>query len=276
MTRSFAHLRSSRPRVRLTAVAVLTISASISPLAACVRDEASTARASQPSANPPASAVEEEEESPEADTQSENKDAEQTPLLDRGDPASERIDLARQDDVDADDALLQAEAPDARPDEVVQAEKQVKTTLQERARAMEERELELAKKDQDLRRIEATLSSQLEKIAALEDRLQRELGIGKASEDRRSERIASLAELIMTMPPQPGAEIMSNMSDIDAQDILLAIARKNGRKAAKVLAQMPAERAAGLGQLYLSSDATIPGSEGLIPKSEPSVNAGKP
>lgn len=179
---------------------------------------------------------------------------------------------AIEDDFDEADDLPRLDKP---PDALLTAKAQLQESVRMRLRNLEERELEMMQKDKDLERIKQVISGHIDKIATLEDRLQRELGIGKANKDRRSERISALAELIMTMPQQSGAEILANMSDADARDILLAISRKNGRKASKVLAQMPARRAADLSQLYLHSDHQIPGSDGLIPKGQASAGAGK-
>ena len=79
------------------------------------------------------------------------------------------------------------------------------------------------------------------------------------------DEVTALSELIVKMPPQAGGEIMSQMSDPDAHAILLAIARKDPRKAAGILAQMPATRAAQLSQQYLNTESRVAGSDDLIP-----------
>ena len=155
---------------------------------------------------------------------------------------------------------------DEQVSEISEAEREVLKRLREQAGRLDRDKLELAQKEADLRRVELELQSRLDKIGQLEDRLQRELGIGKAAQDRRDERINALSELVMTMPPQSGAEMLSQMTDYDAQSILLSISRKNGRKAAKVLSQMPADRAATLSQLYLNLDQKLAGTDDIVPE----------
>ncbi|TPV95482.1 MAG: hypothetical protein B7733_09525 [Myxococcales bacterium FL481] len=135
-----------------------------------------------------------------------------------------------------------------------QAEAELLDDLNARRAAWHKRQLKVAERDAALGALESELETRMNSIAELERRLQTQLGIGKLAQERRDERVASLADLIATMPPQSGAEIVAQMSDRDAQWLILAIARKSDRKAAKLLASMPADRAAALGQLYLDTD----------------------
>lgn len=151
-----------------------------------------------------------------------------------------------------------------RPDAVKRAQEQLTHDYRERLASLQEQNLELRRRDRALSSATKDLMSKLDQISALEDRLQRELGIGKARREYRGQRIKSLAALIMTMPPQSGARILSNMSEADAQDIVLGMAQKSERKAAKILAQMPPNKAADLGKRYLAADKHIKGSDGLI------------
>jgi flagellar motility protein MotE (MotC chaperone) len=160
--------------------------------------------------------------------------------------------------------------------EVTAAELEVLTRLREQAGKLAQNKLDIAKREVELKRIESELQVRLDRINELENRLQRELGIGKAAEDRRYERVNEVAELIMTMPPQSGAEILSQMPNSDAEAIVLAISRKNGRKAAKVLAQMPPDRAAHLSAVYLEKDPNLPGTDDLVPKAPATLNDSKP
>ena len=60
--------------------------------------------------------------------------------------------------------------------------------------------------------------------------------------------------------------MVASLSDEDAQWILLTIARKSQRKAAKLMALMPTERAAQLSQLYLDLDPkAVPKGDVLSP-----------
>lgn len=236
-------------------------------LTGCIRETSSLARAFGSGADPakPSEPVDPKPsvKAPETQAPGSNNPSEAKAIADvEPSLASERRSRADQD-FPPNDGSPRLDRP---PEALLDAKAQLEESVRMRLRNLEERELEMMQKDKDLARIKQELSNHIGKIATLEDRLQRELGIGKANKDRRAERISALAELIMTMPQQSGAEILANMSDADARDILLAISRKNGRKAAKVLAQMPARRAAQLSQLYLHSNHQIPGSEGLIPK----------
>lgn len=154
--------------------------------------------------------------------------------------------------------------PGARPDSVKQAEARLTKSYRERLMALQEQHVELVRRDTELNQANTALMAKLKEISSLEDRLQRELGIGKARKEYRGQRIKSLSALIMTMPPQSGARILANMSEQDAQDIVLGMAQKSERKAAKILAQMPPERAAGLSQRYLAARKHIKGSDGLL------------
>jgi flagellar motility protein MotE (MotC chaperone) len=131
---------------------------------------------------------------------------------------------------------------------------QVDGELAARRRALEERALSFATAQGELDDASKALDGKLTGIAKLETRLEELLGVGEQAQARREERIGSLAGLVSAMPPQAGAEIVAQLTDVDAQALLLAIQRKNERKAAKLMAQMPAERAAQLGQLFIDRD----------------------
>lgn len=151
-----------------------------------------------------------------------------------------------------------------RPEVVKSAGSRIAADYRSRLSILQEQNIELKRRSQELSAASKDLMGKLDEISALEDRLQRELGIGKARQEYRGQRIKSLAALIMTMPPQSGARILSNMSERDAQEIVVSMAQKSERKAAKLLAQMPANKAAELGKRYISADDHIKGSDGLI------------
>jgi flagellar motility protein MotE (MotC chaperone) len=100
----------------------------------------------------------------------------------------------------------------------------------------------------------AELETRLSKIAELEQRLDERIGVGETARLRKAQRIGVLAKLILSMPPQSAAAMVEKMSDEDAQLLLLQMTQENERKASKLLAAMPGERAAQLGQLYLDRD----------------------
>lgn len=163
---------------------------------------------------------------------------------------------------------FEVEDPGATPPEVVDTEKLVIERLEDRRDDLDARALALAKRNKRLEQLESEIDTRLGNIEHLEKRLQTQLGIGKVAHERRDERIAALSELVATMTPQAGADLVAKLGDRDAQWILMSIARKNQRKAAKLMAAMPSDRAAQLGQLYLDTDPkSVPRGDGLGPVS---------
>lgn len=112
----------------------------------------------------------------------------------------------------------------------------------------------LAKERAAIERARKELDERLAKIADLMAELDKKLGEGEEARRRRRARIQALAGLLAGMTPQGGASIVANMSEQDAQDVLLALATENQRKAAKLMAAMPPARAAAIGERYLSHD----------------------
>jgi len=175
------------------------------------------------------------------------------------------IDDAAAEDFE-DDMEFEVDDPGATPPEVVDAERLVLQRLEDRRDDLDARELSLAKRTKSLDELDAEIETRLGNITKLEQRLQTQLGIGKVAHERRDERISALSELVATMTPQAGADLVSQLGDRDAQWILMSIARKNQRKAAKLMAAMPPDRAAQLGQLYLDSDPkSVPNGDQLGP-----------
>lgn len=167
---------------------------------------------------------------------------------------------------DDEDLEFEVDDPGGTPVEVVDSERLLMTKLEDRRDDLDERELALARRSKELDDLDAEIDTRLGNISRLEKRLQEQLGIGKVAHQRRDERIAALSELVATMTPQAGADLVAQLGDADAQWILMSIARKNQRKAAKLMAAMPSDRAAQLGQLYLDSDPkSVPGGDSLGP-----------
>ncbi|RMG99992.1 MAG: hypothetical protein D6705_01745 [Deltaproteobacteria bacterium] len=106
----------------------------------------------------------------------------------------------------------------------------------------------------EVERARKELDARLAGIDALSAELDERLGVGAEARKRRLSRIQTLAGLLAGMTPQAGASIVANMTDEDAKDVLLALAKENQRKASKLMAAMPPERAASLGERYLSRD----------------------
>lgn len=202
-----------------------------------------------------------------ADGEAQNQDKSTKPHVAR---SKEAVDLAvaergnASSDLDEPSRRPSSISAEDRPQVVKDASTRITEDYRSRLMDLQEQHVALNRKSQELTTASKDLMAKLDEISALEDRLQRELGIGKARQEYRGQRIKSLAALIMTMPPQSGARILSNMSERDAQEIVLGMAQKSERKAAKLLAQMPPNKAAELGQRYLSADKHIKGSDGLV------------
>lgn len=216
---------------------------------------------------PSAEAADNEHKAPKPAEKIKGKDQGAKPQVQR---SKEAVDLAvaqpRQNSSDLIEPITRPSSISAeeRPQVVKDASTRITEDYRSRLSDLQEKNVALNRRSQELSSASKDLMAKLEEISALEDRLQRELGIGKARQEYRGQRIKSLAALIMTMPPQSGARILSNMSERDAQEIVLGMAQKSERKAAKLLAQMPPNKAAELGQRYLTADKHIKGSDGLI------------
>jgi flagellar motility protein MotE (MotC chaperone) len=142
-------------------------------------------------------------------------------------------------------------------DPLAQAHDDLAQDLAAAAALREEERLAVATSQQALARARAELDARLAAVEALEQRIDRRLGVGRVARERRQERISALSRLVSTMPPQAAAEMIARMSDAEAQAILVAVGQTSDRRAAKLLALMPAERAAALSQLYLDSDPEV-------------------
>jgi flagellar motility protein MotE (MotC chaperone) len=118
----------------------------------------------------------------------------------------------------------------------------------------EEDKLALARERAELDALAKELDGRLDGIETLEQRLDALVGVGKVAEERRRERIDVLANLMATMPPAAAATMLAQMSEVEAQELVLAVAQTDKRKAAKLIATMPAPRAAAIGQGYLRRD----------------------
>jgi len=144
-----------------------------------------------------------------------------------------------------------------------------------RDRAEEDR-LALARQKSELDALTRELDARLAGIEQLEQRLDALVGVGKVAQERRRERIDVLANLLATMPPQAAATMLAQMSDVDAQELVLAVAQNDKRKAAKLIATMPAGRAAEIGQRYLRRDPKALGEADLVDAAPTSTPAAAP
>ncbi len=122
----------------------------------------------------------------------------------------------------------------------------------------EQERLAVAQQSNELTATSAELDARLASIAGLEGRIDELLGAGKVEREHRRERVDLLANLIATMSPQAAATMLAQMSDAQAQDLLFSVAQTDKRKAAKLIATMPPDRAAAIGQRYLTRDPAKP------------------
>lgn len=145
-------------------------------------------------------------------------------------------------------------ASDARPAVLAEVGKAIETSLSAKQLALEEESLRLAQQRAEFEATQAEFAKRLEEVRGLEKRLDERLGVGEKARQRREQRIAALAKLLLAMQPQNAADMVANMPDEDAQELLLIMAQENERKASKLLSAMPGERAAVLGRLYIERD----------------------
>jgi flagellar motility protein MotE (MotC chaperone) len=158
-------------------------------------------------------------------------------------------------DSDADDDELDDEAPLAQPElDSPTAEAEIDAAIAAARAHGEEDRLALARERHELDALTKELDERLAGIDALEQRLDALVGVGKVAEDRRRERVEVLATLLATMPPQAAATMLAQMSEVEAQELVLSVSQTDKRKAAKLIATMPAPRAAAIGQGYLRRD----------------------
>jgi len=164
------------------------------------------------------------------------------------------------DGTDAD--AFEGETPPAEPElDAPTAEAEIDAAIAAARAHAEEDQLALAREKNELDALARELDARLAGIEKLERRLDELVGVGKIAQERRRERIDVLANLLATMPPQAAATMLAQMSDVEAQELVLAVAQSDKRKAAKLIATMPAGRAAAIGQGYLRRDPKALGGE---------------
>lgn len=143
---------------------------------------------------------------------------------------------------------------EARPLALVEVDGALKTSLAAKQQTLEEESLRLAQQRAEFEATQAEFTKRLDEVRSLEKRLDERLGVGEKARQRREQRIAALAKLLLNMQPQSAADMVTKMPDQDAQELLLIMAHENERKASKLLSAMPGERAAVLGRLYIERD----------------------
>lgn len=163
------------------------------------------------------------------------------------------------DEIDPDDPelidALDAEGAQHAVDADLEAAKQL--VDEAIAKASDRGELErlaIAQQRNELDQAKAEVDARLGSIDTLEARIDEILGAGKVEREHRRERVDMLANLVATMSPSAAATMLAQMSDAQAQDLLFAVAQNDKRKAAKLIATMPPDRAAAIGQRYLTKD----------------------
>ena len=105
--------------------------------------------------------------------------------------------------LNADKFAFETVDPGGRPDEVLGAERDIMGRIAQRSRALDEREMSLATRSKAAQSLEDELTARLDRIAALEKRLQDQVGVGEVARQRRNERITALADLVASMTPRP-------------------------------------------------------------------------
>jgi len=182
-------------------------------------------------------------ESPKADDEHEQEDGE-----DQDQPGEE---------AHVDDSDLEFEDERAANSGVAEVERARQVITERYAKSQERLETErlaLAKERSELELARRDFQTQLDTIATLEQRLETRLGQGEIARERRAARLRELSSLLLNMAPQNAADMVAQMPNEDAQELILMMAETNERKASKLLSAMPGDRAATLGQLYLDRD----------------------
>jgi flagellar motility protein MotE (MotC chaperone) len=176
---------------------------------------------------------------------------------------------AADEEPDSDEAFG-ADAPPAQPElDAPTAEAEIDAAIAAARAHAQEEELALAREKNEIDALARELDARLAGIDKLEQRLDELVGAGKIAQERRRERIDVLATLLATMPPQAAATMLAQMSEVEAQELVLAVAQSDKRKAAKLIATMPAGRAAAIGQDYLRRDPKALGSEAVPAATSP-------
>ena len=162
------------------------------------------------------------------------------------------------------------------PAELEAAREKVDAAIAAAADRGEAERLAIAQQKNELTALQTELDARLAGVERLEGKIDELLGAGKVAEDRRRERTDLLATLIASMSPQSAATVLAQMSDAEAQDLLFAVAQSDKRRAAKLIATMPAGRAAAIGQRYLSKDPKAVDESEAPPKLPPPSAASAP
>ncbi|HWB79111.1 MAG TPA: hypothetical protein VG755_29325 [Nannocystaceae bacterium] len=166
--------------------------------------------------------------------------------------------------------------PTDEPAELEAARAKVDAAIVAAADRGEADRLAIAQQKHELAALQTELDARLAGVERLEGKIDELLGAGKVAEDRRRERTDLLATLIASMSPQSAATVLAQMSDGEAQDLLFAVAQSDKRRAAKLIATMPAGRAAAIGQRYLSKDPKAVDESEPPPKLPPPSAAAAP
>lgn len=159
---------------------------------------------------------------------------------------------ALDDDEFADDDAVDAQQ--AVDQEMAAAKEKVDAAIAKASDRGELERLAIAQQRNELDQAKAEVEARLGSVATLESRIDEILGAGKVEREHRRERVDMLANLVATMSPTAAATMLAQMSDAQAQDLLFAVAQNDKRKAAKLIATMPPDRAAAIGQRYLTRD----------------------
>lgn len=177
------------------------------------------------------------------------------------DTESAAVDGAFEEDGDGGDVAR----PGAGDPSLAAAQAKVDAAIAAAASRGEQERLTIAQQRAELDAEVAELDGRMKAIDGLEHRIDELLGSGEVARTRRRERVEQLATLVATMSPAAAATMLAQMSDAQAQDLLMAVAQNDKRKAAKLIATMPPARAAAIGQRYLVRDPQALDAEGVPP-----------
>jgi len=132
------------------------------------------------------------------------------------------------------------------PSRASEATKRLVDLLKKRQRHLQAREAELENEEERLRELRAEVEARLEELKALRGALDERIDEFSTNlEARRKGQVGKLVKAMATMPPERAAGVAAAM---DEGVVVRVFDRMKGRSMARILANMPARKAARIGQ----------------------------
>ena len=152
--------------------------------------------------------------------------------------------------------------------------------LKERSVRLDAREVELDSEEQRLESLRREVEARFEELKALRKALDERIDEFRDElASRRNEQVVKLVKAMATMPPEAAGAVAVEM---DEGVVVRVLDRMKGRSVARILAAMPSDKAARVGQrlaLYRSGtkkEAAAKGGKGAKQKAKKEAKGGKP